>query len=316
MYAFLNDISISPEGVLRKDNWSLLQTVMNIVSDLRRFKIESLRVPKEFMEMPIASSHSIRFYLDHSYTSLDSDQRTRLYDFVGNLLDERDATISKAIAPFEERSLPEVNLYGEPSALLTEAHLLEFPIVSFPSDVIFTVPQLEAELHTLSINDTIGTMQISLPNFYDTSESFQSHAKFLVSILHFAIFPDGQWNPQQQPIWNEQTATLLTGMSFPQSIHGRLEKKAELIRVGGLVAELNGFVYDRDVSDKNRSGQHLRRIYRSVYGSKTAYLSIDFEKASGCFELLDHRGVHLREITFLGVKSGDSDSSGKHSIRI
>ena len=50
------------------------------------------------------------------------------------------------------------------------------------------------------------------------------------------------------------------------------------------------------------------------FKSDNCYLSIDFEKEDFHFELLDHRGRHLREIDWHGNTTGDADSG--HDIKM
>lgn len=78
---------------------------------------------------------------------------------------------------------------------------------------------------------------------------------------------------------------------------------------------MNGWRYDENKTKLNHTDEHQRIIFRSVnFKSDNCYLSIDFEKEDFHFELLDHRGRHLREIDWHGNTTGDADSG--HDIKM
>ena len=78
---------------------------------------------------------------------------------------------------------------------------------------------------------------------------------------------------------------------------------------------MNGWIVDENKTKLNQDESHQRLIFRSVNFQKDdCYLSIDFEKEDFHFELLDHRGRHLKEIDWHGNQTGAADS--KHNIRM
>ena len=93
-------------------------------------------------------------------------------------------------------------------------------------------------------------------------------------------------------------------------------EKFDYLRLhGSKLAEMNGWVYDENKTKLNHTNNHQRVIFRSAhFKNDNCYLSIDFEKEDFHFELLNHKGKHLREINWHGDKTGDADAS--HDIRL
>ena len=77
------------------------------------------------------------------------------------------------------------------------------------------------------------------------------------------------------------------------------------------IALRNRYSYDQNVTSKNNSDNHKRKIY--TY-NKNHYISADFE--SGCFELCDHRGKHQGEISYTGNELSPRDKNGGHDILV
>lgn len=97
MYVFINDLSINPPGVTIQDNWHLLDSIMDISFKLKEeYLLEKVRVPHNFMEMPIANSRTINDFLIHEL--LDPDEISSLLDFLANRTDEIKNTICLLIS--------------------------------------------------------------------------------------------------------------------------------------------------------------------------------------------------------------------------
>ncbi len=97
------------------------------------------------------------------------------------------------------------------------------------------------------------------------------------------------------------------------------EKTARLVETAEQVALINGYDYDPIASDRNRqiSGS-MRQVFGSIHAANRArlYLSTDFEKPAGAFEVCDFQGRHLGEWLFSGRKNSPADESGRHNIWI
>lgn len=323
MYSFINDISISPPGYTSADSWSLLNTVMDITSKLSDYSIEQIRVPSDFRTRQIAAHKSINDYLYELSLEVNessrADDRNFLYDFLSNQMEEADAVIENALSNIQYNKLIEVSLNTKPeltpSQLLTEAFVMKCPVISFQTDDVFLADILNCNLLTLGENNSEVNKNISLNNLFGNN-SFTPHNAFLIEWKHKIQFAASKWNPIEQPIWNELTHQTLIGLNFPLSVKQRTDKYDELERVGGIIAEMNGWRYDEIVTKKNKNSGQYRRIFQSRYGNRTAYLSIDFENPFGGFEVHNHRGNHQGQIDFYGNYNKEADNSGNHDIEI
>ena len=116
---------------------------------------------------------------------------------------------------------------------------------------------------------------------------------------------------------------LLKNLKFPLNVEGKKDKKSELLEVGQLVAELNSWQYDEEVTKMNHNKGQIRLIFNSVHSGQTAYLSVDVKNPYGRFELHDRNGKHAGEIDFengyfqpRGASTKGVDDSGRHDIKV
>ena len=127
-----------------------------------------------------------------------------------------------------------------------------------------------------------------------------------------------QYKASESPMWNQEMMTRYCdsiGHKSDRKSNNIGEKIAYLKLHGRILAEMNGWQYDENKTKLNHTDEHQRIIFRSVnFKSDNCYLSIDFEKEDFHFELLDHRGRHLREIDWHGNTTGDADS--RHDIKM
>ena len=317
MYVFINDLSINPPGVNIQNNWPLLDSVMDISFKLKdEYLLEKVRVPKNFMETPIANSKSINQFMVSD--DIDYELKNLLYDFLTNRVDEIDEEIKQELDKAQGNKVFYSYYNGLSSDMLTEAHVMKAPVLSFATSALFQTDHLQAELRILSEEGDETTKNIALNNIFN-SQSITFHAPFLVNWKHKITFRITRWNPIANPIWNELTSDTLDNIDFPQSISKNIDKKAELRRVGTIVAEMNGWILDKEITDKNKNSGQLRCIFRSQNPDRKAYLSIDFEKTYGVFELHKHNGKHLGEIDFKGIhppKNADPNHNNDHDIKV
>ncbi len=317
MYVFINDLSINPEGVTIPNNWPLIDSVIDISVKLKKeYLLENVRVPNNFMEIPIANSRSINDLLE--YGVLETDERISLIDFLENLTEEIDEEIKQELDKAQGNKVFYSYYNGLSSDMLTEAHVMKAPVLSFATSALFQTDHLQAELRILTEEGDETTKPISLNNIFN-SQSITFHSPFLVNWKHKITFRITRWNPIANPIWNKLTSDTLDSIDFPQSISKNIDKKAELRRVGTIVAEMNGWILDKEITDKNKNSGQLRCIFRSQNPDRKAYLSIDFEKTHGAFELHKHNGKHLGEIDFKGThppRNANPNKNNDHDIKI
>lgn len=121
-----------------------------------------------------------------------------------------------------------------------------------------------------------------------------------------------------EPMWNqEMMEAYCKQIGHVASRHSSTTgEKIDYLRLhGSKLAEMNGWVYDENKTKLNHTNNRQRVIFRSAhFKNDNCYLSIDFEKEDFHFELLNHKGKHLREINWHGDKTGEADAS--HDIRL
>ena len=77
------------------------------------------------------------------------------------------------------------------------------------------------------------------------------------------------------------------------------------------VANRNMYIYNKNVSNKNKGKKSKREIYDM---NNKLYISTDFE--SGCFELYNSKGKHQGEISYTNDQLSSPDKTGKHDIDV
>jgi hypothetical protein len=80
---------------------------------------------------------------------------------------------------------------------------------------------------------------------------------------------------------------------------------------------INGYEHSPELSASNsKDARALRQVFVSAFTpqGREIYLSTDFEKAAGAFEVCDCEGRHLGEWLFSGKKNREADASGGHNI--
>ena len=81
------------------------------------------------------------------------------------------------------------------------------------------------------------------------------------------------------------------------------------------VANRNTYIFNKDVSNKNRNkGNNKRKNKREIYNSTNKiYISTDFE--SGCFEYYNSKGKHQGERSYTDEQLSPPDKTGRHDIK-
>lgn len=179
--------------------------------------------------------------------------------------------------------------------LLTLAYTEDKPTISIVYDNLFACDSFDAYLHN---SDRNKGKNVSIKNLH--LGNVERYRDDLLTGV-----PDQSINPIFNPIWNiEKTKKYCD--SLPDFSSLSIGERIVRLKIEGtFVARLNGWIEDERLSSINSSNEKIRRIFRPIKfkHSEAAFLSIDFEKQA--FELLNHRGKHISEISFLGrVNSG------------
>lgn len=324
MYAYLNNISMSLPAGQTKPAWPLLHEVMEISSKIREdYSIELIKTPNDFKTIPIANSHSIVDLLSLPDDEFDYDNKGLIYDFLGNrTLSEIEEIELELLKEMENKNAwVEVKYNGVHSTLLTGSYLLDMPSVSFRTANHFEVDNLPCT-YSIEYADKVKTKEVAVKNIYHTSQ-IKNHQPYLIKIKSDIKFGRGNWNPYQQPIWNNKTKALITELEFPLSVEGKKDKKAELQEVGEKIALLNCWKFDNEITKINSNKGQIRIVFVSESVTKKAYLSIDMKNAYGRFEHHNDKGKHTGEISFetgnyvpRGTSKTGKDDSGHHDLKL
>lgn len=313
MYSFLNDLSIADSDTNPLEVWLVLDKVMYISERLRDYKIEKLRVPKELSTIAIGGKSSINDLLDSDL--IDNEKKALIYNFLENIIEQPDLTIQERMEELQESKLIQAYFNDKSSITLTEAHIMHSPVISFTCHSIFLTPVLTCDLQILNEKDQLKDKIIKLNNLYD-GDSLAIHHVFLSQILSSITYSKTKWDPIKEPIWHPNTEAMLSEMNFPENVTGKVGKYEELEIIGTKVAEMNAWKHEPKLSKNNSNSGQIRHIFSSNSGNKTAYLSIDFKRAYGAFEVHDYKGKHQGQVTFKGVFDGKPDKEGHHDIDV
>jgi len=173
-------------------------------------------------------------------------------------------------------------------------------VISFTFDGHFKTDTLQG-----CLDDDTSIYEIN--NFYEDKPDVFQH---LVDISQCRYL-----NPIESPLWNASLAReRIKDIDF---VHiNDKERQALLIEYGRKVAEMNGWEYNKRISDLNSDGNKLRYIFDSRLNFPdypTAYLCIDLEGPNLAFELCDNKGRHKGEY---GIDGNVKEPRPGHDIRL
>lgn len=293
---YLNDWSMKGEGNL-SFQWSKVERWYNLMKHLSKtYGIAKIGVPRDFSNWEL-NGYRLSLCYNSSDKTLVEEKRQLLLNILTNHISyiDTDETTSKVY-----------NDAGIYSTCVSLAHDQEASVVSFTFDKTYERTTITGVVKSDGKKDT--TCQIK--NLYDSTEvSLDYIVPIKECSKHKAI---------DEPMWNHEMMDaycINIGHEHNRNSASPGEKIAYLRKHGRILAEMNGWVYDENKTKLNHNSGHQRIIFRSGhFKNDDCYLSIDFEKEDFHFELLNHRGRHLREINRHGNKTGDADSS--HDIRL
>lgn len=188
--------------------------------------------------------------------------------------------------------------------------------VSIIKQVYDKLPQL---IHIAQI-DNIKSLrkwlqiEIDLRNALDDNQAKFEEIKQLLDASNFDI---EQWKPAQNYLPLASISNVLVENdwdSFRENLRKNAQDKNAIIStLAKQVALINGYQYDKKISDLNKNKGQLREIYSAGKNRETIYLSVDFE--TGGFEVCDFSGIHLGEYWFDGTQTQKAQPQD-HSIKL
>ena len=295
-FLYLNDWSMKGEGNL-SSQWSKVERWYGLMTHLSdTYGIAKIGVPHDFKTRELCG-YQLSLCYNPSDETLAEEKKQLLLNILTNLVSniDTDETISKVY-----------NDSGIYSTCISLAHDQEASVVSFTFDGKYEQTAITGVVKSDGKKDT--TCQIK--NLFDSTAV---SLDYIVPLKECA-----QHKAMDEPMWNHEMMEAYCtniGHEPDRTSASTGEKVAYLRKHGRILAEMNGWVYDVNKTKLNHDDEHQRIIFHSGrFRNDDCYLSIDFEKEDFHFELLNHRGKHLREINWHGDKTGDADSS--HDIRL
>lgn len=293
---YLNDWSMKGSGTLTSQ-WSKVERWYDLMTHLSdTYGIAKIGVPSDFKKRELCGYALSNCYIpDNSELSADKRQL---------LLAIMDSRIQKA--DYDDSTIRVTNDACEESLCIGKAYEQGASVVSFTFD---------GNNECATINGTIKANGKS----EQTCAVHNLYNKHDVNIVYLVPCNESkQHKAIEEPMWNhEMMEAYCANIGHKQDRKSASigEKLVYLRMHGQKLAEMNGWVYDENKTKLNHDDEHQRVIFHSGhFRNDDCFLSIDFEKEDFHFELLNHRGKHIREINWHGDKTGDADPS--HDIRI
>ena len=308
--AVFNELSATPHAENLNEASQWLAGLVDVMRRAKRLHFSRLRTGRDFQRLQLTIDKRLGEVISH----LDRDRRTLLYLLTDSpYIDEANEA---GEAKFLSHNV--VSVAGEPCSsaqgLLT-AHVTDTLAISFQSNKRWHSPQV-----SLGLERGVDQQHLTV----DVPHA--CHCDHLIAHIPWAsrrtrsaldLVPDAG-RPLPNTLFSDQLVND-DWLQFYQVVSslGVSEKTARLREMSMDVAFINGYDHSQVLSSRN--SQHagaLRQVFVSAFTPKghEFYLSTDFEKAAGAFEVYDRSGRHLGEWLFSGKKNGDADTSGRHNI--
>lgn len=288
MKVYLNDLSCGGTDLRLADNFSSVNRFFDLIDRLKDFGVNIVIVAGKFNGLRLCDTTVAEcLYRDEFFDQWNL--LLQIYNYVRENADTDPAHVFSHAASRRD------------SVLLGNAHFQSSPAISFVFDRLFATSELTG---------TKDGQPAVIQNFYDKGQA--------IDITALVTRADCRpYDPTVTPLWNTEATKAFHATIEPElagiMAHPK-EKIAVLSRCADTIALLNGWEHDEAVTKRNRKNNAYRRIYRAAKFTKTAYLSIDFEKPEVFFELHDKRGRHIGEYLWDGTRSKGPDPDGTHDI--
>ena len=300
MDLLLNDHSFSCQGNL-VDHWRAVTRFGCLLKALKPYGVDKVVCPSGYKEMALGD-----ITLKSCYPPSDRltyDQRNELITLMDRSLREPKAGEMDSDMEFSESTD-----FHFSSVFLGNAYVSDLPVVSFTFEARFECESFEGFFRC----NTGGCKKVIVRNLYEQTETMP---------VALVAFPKSarKKNAEQNPMWNipmveKYLKQVRAGEAVAfQSVE---EKQAYLIKLGTMIALLNGWKYHQKISALNSRKNALRYIFYSAnFRQQDTYLSIDLEHTDIRFELCDHDGCYLREIKYDGTIT-DGIPQRSHNIKV
>ncbi|MGO4289877.1 hypothetical protein [Chitinophaga sp. RAB17] len=308
MYCILNELSISPEGVVVANPGPLLKTLIDTFLKARTYKLEQVIVPSGFSDLAITSGMSAKAYKN---TLDDPDEKSRINSFLANATQHFDGHYDQDFAAAEDGRLIDVSFDGVRSSSMRDAHICDLPLLSFDVDP-FRTTTVNCDKYILT-DAGEQTMPITVMNLHDP-ESFAAHEAAFLKLCQDIILKWERWDPADNPCWRKEvTDNILTDAGYP-SFTGKesmQEKRSKNTKVVLDVLKANGWVYNYIVTGKNNRRAAIWKIFSNPMSNEQVYISVDL--GEGEFEIQNRHGKWTNTTFFDGRKHPTKDYKGENS---
>lgn len=309
MYCFVNDISISPKGIVVQNSRPILKSFLNSVYTLHQYGIEKTRVPENFESLSIAGSFSIsELYI----TATEVDEKNLIISFLGNRIENIPSSNADYIQQEQSKGLFDIYFDGASSELLKEAYVMNLPAVSFNTKPIFAVTTLHCKKYILNEQgDQFTPKQVH--NIYSI-ECHITLSDYLLQVNHEIIFAAKRFNPANDPCWRgSKTIEILEKYSYPDCLRGlgMDERRAINMEIAPKILDANGWDFSQAITGLNKDRPEVWKIYTNRFSDDNFYISVDL--GEGEFEIQDRKGKWVRTVFFDGRETGKDYSKQKNS---
>jgi hypothetical protein len=311
-FAMFNELSAVPcaESLTEATRW--LADLVEVMKRAARLGFRRLRTRHDFRQTQMTAKKALWEVL----SELDRDRRLLVYSLTQSpYLSEPDEPVLTRFLSYTVVTVTDQPCQAAEGLL--SAHVADALAISFLSVSRWRVSEVRLELeHDLTRNrDTIAVRHASHPD----------HLKSHICWAARRTCAQQELVPSPgRPLPNTKLSDQLVNDDWDQfyritSALAPAEKNAALQQLARDVAFVNGYNYSPQISSKNRhTTGALRQVFVSAFTRQghEFYLSTDFEKPAGAFEVCDRNGRHLGEWLFSGKQNGDADRSGRHNLLV
>lgn len=296
MNCYINDLSFQPEQNIT-DRESLAETFSKVCNLAKDFTFGGIFVPEDYMYRPIARGITFEVLINTADRNISS-----------RLKSIRSHQFKKITSDNSVDNLISFSHKGQASEFLTRACYWGAPVISFLTAEKWNKCTLE--LQCLS-DSNVGLKSVRNLGCF---QHFEEHKEYLKEIVQ-REYEDCKWNPLETPFRRKELCqNYLKSFQYKDKLKtcDKRTKMAMFLEVGTHIAELNGWIYEKRLSELNSAKGKKRKIFKG--GNPTCYLSIDV--MHGCFEFLDRQGKHITEYSFEAEDQHKHYNDSSHDINV